>query len=156
MCTICGKSRFFKNNDFLPLPIQRQDADLDPMQNVVVDAFKSFLQLRSQYYEEHFFLDIHSNSSADGINDWLKIISITGKPGTGKTKCLHCCIQHSINQKMLCCDTNRIPCFIIQYKALFYPDIDTNMIHSSFYIALDGSMPEINCSLAMYNVIIID
>ena len=57
---------------------------------------------------------------------------------------------------MLCCDTNRIPCFIILYKALFYPDIDTNMIHSSFYIALDGSMPEINWSLAMYDFIIID
>ena len=119
------------------------------MQNIAVDAFKSFLQLHSQYYEEYFFLDMHSNSSADGINNWLKIISITGKPGTNKTKCLHCCIQHSIDQQLKCLAATPTSS---SYRALFYPDIDTN--HSSFYIALDGSMPEINWSLAMYDVII--
>ena len=101
-----------QNDDFLPLPVQRQETDLDPMQKTVVDTFKSFLQLRAQYYEslpiscgQHEMQPkLQSNSSAGNSsspssragNDWVKIISITGKPGTGKTKCLHCCIQSTL------------------------------------------------------------
>ena len=138
-------------DDFLPLPMRRQETDLDHMQKTVVDTFKSFVQLRALYYECKpiscdqnevlLHADIQSNSSvgnspslsSDGSNDWRKIIFITGKPGTGKPKCPHCCIQYCIDQQLKCLVSTPTGYLASSYRGLFFPDIDTNTIHSSFY-----------------------
>ena len=61
-----------------------------------------------------------------------------------------------IDQELKCLVATPTGYLASSYRGLFYPDIDTNTIHSSFYIALNGSMPEVNWSLAMYDIIIID
>ena len=90
------------------------------------------------------------------MNEWQKIISVTGKPGTCKTKCLHSCMDYAINQDLKCLVATPTGFLASSYRALFSPDIDANTIHSSFHIPIDTSMPQINWSLAMYDVIIID
>ena len=122
-----------QNSDFLPLPMQLQPADLDPMQMAVLHTFQSFLQLREQFYDS---LSVHaqptivdfdteeqtnspdpttSSSTSHTMNEWLKIISLTGKPGTGKTKCLHSCIDYAINQDLKClvATPTGFPCLFI-------------------------------------------
>ena len=80
-----------------------------------------------------------------------------GKPGTGKAKSVFIlAFYYAIDEQLKCLVATPTEYLASSYRALFEPDIDANTIHSSFNIALDGSMPQINWSLAMYDVIIID
>ena len=102
--------QILRNEDFFSLPTQPQSAHLDPIQTAVLDRLKYFLNLRGQFYSH---LPMHSEgnvlqpeeptcSTSSTLNDWTKIISITGKPSTGKTKCLHACIQYLIDKQFKC------------------------------------------------------
>jgi hypothetical protein len=159
--------QILRNDDFLSLPTESQHDNLDPMQTAVVDSFKSFLRLRTCYYDSSTSFEddslvesqLHRQGREDisiGRNEWTKIISLTGKAGTGKTKCLHSCIQYAIENQLMCLVAAPTGYLASSYRAIFDQDIDANTIHSSFCIPIDGSMPQVNWALAMYDLIIID
>lgn len=155
------KVQILRNQDFLSSPTAPESFDLDPIQRSVVDALKLALTSRAQFYsyssvigEEHT-QDTEQPSSSE-VHDWSKIISITGKPGTGKTKCLHCCIRYLIDNHNKCLIATPTGLLASSYRALFDTDIDANTIHSAFSIPIDGSRPHVNWALTCYDAIIID
>ena len=146
-----------QKNDFLPLRSERQHADLDPMQTCVVNTFKSFLRLRTQYYN---FAMCCANDNLLGSqshsSEWTKIISVTGKAGTGKTKCVHSCIEHALENDVMTLVATPTGYLASCYRAVFDDDIVANTIHSAFSIPIDGSAPQVNWALALYDLIVID
>ena len=153
-----------KTQDFFSLPPQIPNHNLNPKQTAVVDTLTRFLALRARYYNYDETISGNADSStrpsADSRlscpSDWTKIISVTGKPGTGKTKCLHACIQYIIEKQLRCLVATPTGFLASSYRALFDTDIDANTVHSSFSLPIDDSPPKINWSLSTYDVIIID
>lgn len=156
--------QILRNEDFFTMPNQPRSGNLDPIQTAIVNTLKSFLILRAQFYSH--FHDGREDTSSDPeqsnshgtspLIDWTKIISITGKPGTGKTKCLHACIEYVIEKDLKCLVATPTGFLASSYRALFDTDIDANTLHSSFSIPIDNTRPQINWALATYDVIIID
>ena len=89
--------------------------------------------------EMHHSLD----TSTDG-NEWTYILSVTGKAGTGKTKCLHSCIQNAIENKYICLVATPTGYLASSFCAVSHDDIHANTIHFAFSIPIDGSSPLIN------------
>lgn len=159
--------QILQNDDFLSLPLQSGHDNLDPMQTAVVATLKSFWQLRTRYYNSPISSDydssvqsqVHEQGCAETSshpNEWTRIISVTGKAGTGKTKCLHCCIQYIIEKQVMCLVATPTGYLASSYRAIFDEDIHANTIHSSFSIPIDESPPQVNWTLSMYDLIIID
>ena len=88
--------------------------------------------------------------------EWTQIVSVTGKAGTGKTKCLHSCIHYAIENHFMSLVATPTGYLVSSCRAVFDDDIDANTIHSSFCIPVHGSSPQVNWALAMYDLIIID
>ena len=129
------------------------------MQRAVLDTLKSFLRLRSRYYNFRTSCigdRAVADTSIDSGNDWTKILSVTGKAGTGKTKCLHSCIRYIIEKELTCLVATPTGYLASSYRAIFDEDIDANTIHSSFCIPIDRSSPQVNWALGTYDLIIID
>lgn len=154
--------QILRNEDFFPVPTQSQSANLDPIQTVIVDTLKCFLNLRAQFYShlpvlsQQNLLQPEEPGCSSTTNDWTKILSITGKPGTGKTKCLHACIQYLIDRQLKCLVATPTGFLASSYRALFDTDIDANTLHSSFCVPINNTFSQINWALAIYDVIIID
>ena len=98
--------------------------------------------------EDHSF---HSSSI-----DWRKVICITGKPGTGKTKCLHSCISFLVAKGRKCLVSTPTGYLASTYRSIFDSDIDCETIHAAFSVPIDNTPPKVNWSLSSYDVIIID
>ncbi len=151
--------QILRNDDFLSLQTESQHDSLDPMQRAVLDTLKSFLRLQSRYYNFRTSCIDDSavaDTSIDSGNDWTKILSVTGKAGTGKTKCLHSCIRYIIEKELTCLVATPTGYLASSYRAIFDEDIDANTIHSSFCIPIDRSSPQVNWALGTYDLIIID
>ena len=88
-------------------------------------------------------------------SDWTKVITITGKPGTGKTKCVHACISHVISSGR-CLVATPTGYFASTYRSTFDTDVDCETVHSYLCIPIDHSSPRVNWSLSSYDVIFID
>ena len=123
--------------------------DLDNMQVNVVNMVKLFLRYRSQYYAMY---DDEENERYESTQDWRKVISVTGKPGTGKTKTLHACVKFAVDNQFTTLVATPTAMLASSYRALFDEEIDANTIHSSFLIPIDGSSPQINWNLSMYDL----
>lgn len=149
------KIQVLRNEDFLTVPTSPMSLDLDPIQTSVVNMIKSFLRLRTRYYNEPTYDELSHPTNLNDIN-WTKIISITGKAGTGKTKCLHASIDYAIENELKSLVATPTGFLASIYCAQFDEDLDANTVHSSFLIPTDGSSPQINWALAIYDLIIID
>jgi len=90
------------------------------------------------------------------LNDWTKIISIEGKPGTGKTRCIHGCIKHCSMVTSGFWSLHRLVFLVSTYRAIFDTSIECNTIHTIFCVPLDNTAPRINYLLANVDVIFID
>ena len=78
------------------------------------------------------------------------------KAGTGKTKCLHSCIQNAIENEYTCLVITPTGHLASSFCAIFHDDIHANTIHFAFSIPIDSFSPLINWLLAMYDLIMID
>ena len=159
-----------RTEDFSSLLSQLPNTDLNPKQLAVLNAFKSSLSLREQTYDsgaahpaptltcttQNTASSSLSARQSQTSSDWTKVISITGKPGTGKSKCLHACIEYAVASQLKCLVATPTGFLASTYRALFDTDVDANTIHSSFSIPIDSTPPKINWSLSTYDVIIID
>ena len=96
------------NDDFESCPSKAESDDLDALQTQVLNTMKSFLSMRSRYYlsgssfadsGNYFGLGNNTGQLSSDL-EWTKILSVTGNPGTGKTKCLYACIRHLINNEL--------------------------------------------------------
>lgn len=93
--------QILRNEDFFSLPTQSQNVNLNPLPTAILDRLKRVLILHGEFYSQLYARSGETSVEAEQstpltsspVHDWMKIISITGKPGTGKTKCLHVCIQ---------------------------------------------------------------
>lgn len=142
------------NQDFSSSVTVQQNYELDQIQTLALNNLKSSLRLRLSYYQRSAHTE---TSTADSTtHDWTKILSITGKPGTGKTRCLHACIKYLIDENLKCLVATPTGFLASSYRALFDVDIDANTLHSSFSVPIDDSPPQVNWALSMYDVIMID
>lgn len=144
------KIQVLRNDDFFSMPTNPQSNNLDPMQIAVVDTIKSFLHMRTAYYN-------HQCHPYDIANmEWTKVVSVAGKAGTGKTKCLHAAISYCIQNHFNCLVATPTGFLASSYRAHFDTDIDSNTVHSSFLIPIDDSPTQVNWALTNYHIIIID
>ena len=100
--------------------------------------------------------DCVQSPSGWASGDWRKVITITGKPGTGKTKCMHACISCVVSTGRRCLVATPTGYLASTYRSVFDSDIVCETVHSSFSIPIDNSPPKVNWSLSMYDVIFID
>lgn len=179
------KIQVLRNEDFQSNCMTPSNNCLNTKQHIVVQNLKAFLNKRDFYYgnvcntptqEDDSDSDATSNcesNEGDTLDDlpfpianelaansfttnWTKVITITGKPGTGKTRCMQACIEYLISKRRRCLVATPTGYLASTYRSVFDTDIDCETIHSSFCIPIDGSAPKVNWMLSTYDVIFID
>lgn len=88
--------------------------------------------------------------------EWNRVITILGKPGTGKTKCMHACISYFISRGRRCLVATPTGYLASTYRSVFGNDIDCETVHASFCVPIDNSSPKVNWSLSCYDIIFMD
>ena len=90
-------------------------------------------------------------------NEWQKYLLLTGKPGTGKTFCIHKAITQTIEQGLRVMVATPTGFLASTYSETFDNGVSTNTVHSAFkYPVACSDKPQINWDLMNYDVIFID
>jgi len=132
-----------------PTPTNDTDSDSDDDETINDDPATESVAQRVNIVEQQY-------DENDSLNDWTRIISVLGKPGTGKTQCLHGCIRYLIQEDKNVLVATPTGYLASTYRAIFDTSIDCNTIHSSFNVPIDHTPPQVNFLLANYDVIFLD
>ena len=88
-------------------------------------------------------------------NDWRKVITVTAKRGTGKTKCIHSCISYLVSNDRPCLVATPTGYLASKNRAKL-DTIDCDTVHVAFSLPIDNFSPTVNWSLSRYAVIFLD
>ena len=123
---------------------------LSPLQNAIFTDIIAALSARQSTLDHH-------HSSTENTATWEKSRVLLGKASTGKSQVLIRAIDHAIRTDMSVLVATPVALLAQGYNAIFLDDIDSDTLHGTFNIPIQGPHPnEINYALNKYDLVVVD
>ena len=157
------------------------DAIRDPIQNQALLHIKACLRKRDDYYDrldptlvedapddddetddnlqdnQQRHIAVRPPNPTDDAVDWRKFVLLTGKPGTGKTHCVHKAMDEALDDERQIMVATPTGFLATTYANVFGTDITTDTVHSAFkYPVARDQQAEVNWDLGHFDVLVLD